>query len=126
MGFVMSREPSAEESETIFSKIIRKEIPADIVYEDERVLAFRDINPVAPVHILVIPKDTIVNVAHAKEGDREILGELLLIAGQIARNEGLEESGYRIVTNNGLNAGQTVFHLHLHLIGGRPLDWPPG
>lgn len=122
----MSREPSAEESETIFSKIIRKEIPADIVYEDERVLAFRDINPVAPVHILVIPKDTIVNVAHAKEGDREILGELLLIAGQIARNEGLEESGYRIVTNNGLNAGQTVFHLHLHLIGGRPLDWPPG
>ncbi len=122
----MSSESSAEERETIFSKIIRKEIPADIVYEDERVLAFRDINPVAPVHILVIPKDTIVNVAHAKEGDREILGELLLVAGQIARDEGLEESGYRIVTNNGLNAGQTVFHLHLHLIGGRPLDWPPG
>jgi histidine triad (HIT) family protein len=122
----MGRESSAEESETIFSKIIRKEIPADIVYEDERVLAFRDINPVAPVHILVIPKDTIVNVAHAKEEDRDILGELLLVAGQIARNEGLEESGYRIVTNNGLSAGQTVFHLHLHLIGGRPMDWPPG
>ena len=125
------REAMTEESEdtigeTIFSKIIRKEIPADIVYEDERVLAFRDINPVAPIHILIIPKETIVNVAAARKDHKEILGELMLTAATIARQEGLEDSGYRIVTNNGLNAGQTVFHLHLHLIGGRPMDWPPG
>lgn len=125
------REAMTEESEdtigeTIFSKIIRKEIPADIVYEDERVLAFRDINPVAPIHILIIPKETIVNVAAARKDHKEILGELMLAAATIARQEGLEDSGYRIVTNNGLNAGQTVFHLHLHLIGGRPMDWPPG
>lgn len=122
----MSHELDSSGGETIFSKIINKEIPADIVYEDDRVLAFRDINPVAPVHILVIPKEHIVNVASAESSHRDVLGELLLATATIARQEGLEESGYRIVTNNGLNAGQTVFHLHLHLIGGRPMDWPPG
>ena len=122
----MTEESEDTIGETIFSKIIRKEIPADIVYEDERVLAFRDINPVAPIHILIIPKETIVNVAAARKDHKEILGELMLTAATIARQEGLEDSGYRIVTNNGLNAGQTVFHLHLHLIGGRPMDWPPG
>lgn len=122
----MSDELESNGGETIFTKIINREIPADIVYEDERVLAFRDINPVAPVHILVIPKEHIVNVASAESNHRDVLGELLLATATIARLEGLEESGYRIVTNNGLNAGQTVFHLHLHLIGGRPMDWPPG
>jgi histidine triad (HIT) family protein len=122
----MAEESEDKIGETIFSQIIRKEIPADIVYEDERVLAFRDINPVAPIHILIIPKETIVNVAAAREEHKEILGELMITAAKIARQEGLEDSGYRIVTNNGLNAGQTVFHLHLHLIGGRPMDWPPG
>jgi histidine triad (HIT) family protein len=122
----MSHELESDGGATIFTKIIKKEIPADIVYEDDRVLAFRDINPVAPVHILVIPKEHIVNVASAESSHREVLGELLLATATIARQEGLEESGYRIVTNNGLNAGQTVFHLHLHLIGGRPMDWPPG
>lgn len=122
----MSDELESNGGETIFTKIINREIPADIVYEDERVLAFRDINPVAPVHILVIPKERIVNVASAESNHRDVLGELLLATATIARQEGLEESGYRIVTNNGLNAGQTVFHLHLHLIGGRPMDWPPG
>ena len=112
--------------ETIFEKIIRKEIPATIVYETERVLAFRDINPVAPVHVLVIPKKPIESIASAVQTDAEILGELMLAAGEVARQEGLEPGGYRVVTNIGADGGQTVFHLHLHVIGGRPLLWPPG
>jgi histidine triad (HIT) family protein len=112
--------------ETIFGKIIRKEIPATIVYETERVLAFRDINPVAPVHVLVIPKKPIESIASAVQTDAEILGELMLAAGEVARQEGLEPGGYRVVTNIGADGGQTVFHLHLHVIGGRPLLWPPG
>jgi histidine triad (HIT) family protein len=114
------------EGDTIFGKIIRKEIPAAIVYEDEEVLAFRDIAPVAPVHILLIPKRPIVNVAAATEEDGVLLGRLMLTAARIAKAEGLEETGYRIVTNNGAHAGQTVFHLHLHILGGRALGWPPG
>jgi histidine triad (HIT) family protein len=113
-------------SDTIFSKIIRREIPATIVYETENVLAFRDIQPVAPTHILVIPKKPLVSVAHAGAEDKELLGELLLAAAEVARQEGLEEGGYRIVANTGLNGGQTVFHLHLHVIGGRSCSWPPG
>jgi histidine triad (HIT) family protein len=112
--------------DTIFGKIIRKEIPAQIVYEDDHVLAFRDINPVAPVHVLVIPKTPIESVAHASEGDALLLGKLLVAAAEIARAEGLQEDGYRIVTNVGANAGQSVFHLHLHVIGGRGMSWPPG
>jgi histidine triad (HIT) family protein len=112
--------------DTIFGKIIRKEIPATIVYENERVLAFRDIAPVAPTHILVIPKKPISSVADAVPTDAELLGELMLAAAEIARQEGLDKDGYRVVTNIGAAAGQTVFHLHLHLLGGRPLEWPPG
>lgn len=114
------------ENDTIFGKIIRREIPATIIYEDEEVLAFRDIAPVAPVHILLIPKRPIVNVAAATEEDSILLGRLMLTAARVAKAEGLEKTGYRIVTNNGANAGQTVFHLHLHILGGRALGWPPG
>lgn len=112
--------------DTIFGKIIRKEIPAQIVYETETVLAFRDVNPVAPVHVLVIPKEPIENIAAAAPTDGELLGELLLAAAEVARREGLEPGGYRIVSNIGRDGGQTVFHLHLHVIGGRSLLWPPG
>ncbi len=111
---------------TIFARIIRREIPADIVYEDDLVLAFRDIAPVAPVHIVIIPKEPLVNLADAKPQHEQLLGRLFLAAGEIARNLGIAESGYRVVTNSGEHAGQSVFHMHLHLIGGRPLRWPPG
>jgi histidine triad (HIT) family protein len=112
--------------DTIFGKIISKEIPAQIVYETDRVLAFRDIDPVAPVHVLVIPKKPIESIATAAQTDAEILGELMLAAAEVARLEGLEPGGYRVVTNIGTDGGQTVFHLHLHVIGGRPMLWPPG
>jgi histidine triad (HIT) family protein len=112
-------------SETIFSKIIRKEIPAEIVYEDDLVLAFRDVHPQAPVHILIIPKQEIVSIAEADEADAALLGHLLLTAKRVATQEGLDE-GYRIVINTGKDGGQTVFHLHLHLLGKRMMAWPPG
>jgi histidine triad (HIT) family protein len=111
---------------TIFKKIIDKEIPADIVYEDERCLAFRDINPQAPVHIQVIPKKEIANVAAAKQEDQDLLGYLLLKAAEIARREGIAAQGFRLVLNNGRNAGQSVDHLHVHVLGGRAMGWPPG
>jgi len=116
----------SSETESIFSKIISKEIPADIVYESENVLAFRDINPQAPTHILIIPKKFIKGVSSAEAEDKEVLGEILLTAAELARNEGLDEGGYRLVINNGEKAGQTVFHLHCHLLGGRGFRWPPG
>jgi histidine triad (HIT) family protein len=112
--------------DTIFGKIIRKEIPAKVVYETERVLAFRDINPVAPIHVLVIPKKPIESISAAVQADSEILGELMLAAAEVARQEGLEPGGYRVVTNIGNDGGQTVSHLHLHVIGGRQMLWPPG
>jgi histidine triad (HIT) family protein len=112
--------------DTIFGKIIRKEIPAKIVLENDRVLAFRDINPQAPVHILIIPKRPIRDLAAAEPDDKEILGELLLTAAELARKEGLHEGGYRVVFNTGVHAGQTVLHLHAHLLGGRVMEWPPG
>ncbi|QDZ39870.1 histidine triad nucleotide-binding protein [Euhalothece natronophila Z-M001] len=112
-------------SNTIFTKIINREIPADIVYEDDRALAFKDINPQAPTHILVIPKKPIPQIAAAEEADQDLLGYLLLIVKQVATEAGLD-SGYRVVINNGPDAGQTVDHLHLHIIGGRSLQWPPG
>ena len=111
-------------SETIFTKIIRKEIPAAILYEDELALAFRDVNPQAPVHFLVIPKKVIPKLSEATEADQSLLGHLLLVANQVAAQEGL--TAYRLVTNCGAEAGQTVFHLHIHVLGGRSLDWPPG
>lgn len=111
---------------TIFKKIIDREIPADIVYEDEFCLAFRDINPQAPVHIQVIPKKEIANILDAKKEDQELLGHLLLKAAEIARKEGVAGAGFRLVLNNGRQAGQSVDHLHVHVLGGRPMGWPPG
>ena len=111
---------------TIFAKIIRKEIPAQIVYEDELALAFRDIQPVAPAHILVIPKQPIPSLADATASDAALLGHLMIVAARVAAEQGLAATGYRVVTNVGADAGQSVFHLHLHIIGGRPLHWPPG
>jgi histidine triad (HIT) family protein len=111
--------------DTIFGKIIRREIPADIVYEDDMALAFRDIHPQAPVHILVIPKKPIVKLADAEPEDHKILGHLLLIVKRVAEQAGLE-NGYRVVINNGADGGQTVYHLHLHILGGRQMEWPPG
>jgi histidine triad (HIT) family protein len=112
-------------TDTIFSKIVRKEIPADIVYEDDRALAFRDLYPQAPVHILIIPKQPIVSLAEAKVEDAGLLGHLLLVVKQVAEREGLAD-GYRVVVNTGNDGGQTVFHLHLHLLGKREMAWPPG
>lgn len=114
------------DGETIFSKIIRKEIPADIVFESERVLAFRDIHPQAPTHILIIPKKQIKDLTAADVSDASLLGELLLTAAELAKKQGLDESGYRVVINNGEGAGQTVFHLHVHLLARRKFAWPPG
>lgn len=111
---------------TIFQKIINKEIPADIIYEDEKALAFRDIVPQAPIHILIIPKKPIVNIGTATPEDKEILGHLLLVAGEIARKENIADQGYRLVTNINEYGGQSVYHLHIHLLGGRQLTWPPG
>jgi len=112
-------------SDTIFGKIIDREIPADIVYEDDLCLAFRDINPQAPVHILVIPKKPIARLADCEAGDQNLLGHLMLAAGNIAREEGISEA-FRLVINNGAEAGQEVFHLHLHILAGRNFSWPPG
>jgi histidine triad (HIT) family protein len=109
----------------IFCRIIRGEAPAKKVYEDERALAFEDINPQAPTHVLVIPKKHIVGLKEAQSEDAEIIGYLHLVAAQIARQRGIED-GYRTVFNVGPRAGQSVFHLHLHLLGGRALRWPPG
>ena len=111
--------------DTLFSKIIARQIPADIVYEDELCLAFRDINPQAPVHILIIPKNPIPKVIDATEADKDLLGHLLIVAGKIAKNEGHEEA-FRLVINNGENAGQSVFHLHVHILAGRNFNLPPG
>ena len=113
-------------TETIFSKIISREIPADIVYEDDLALAFKDVKPQAPVHILVIPKKPIVNLATAESEDAELLGHLLLAVQHIAEQAGLKSNGYRIVINTGSDGGQTVNHLHIHILGGRQMVWPPG
>ncbi len=111
--------------ETLFSKIIRREIPADILWEDELCLAFRDIKPQAPVHFLVIPKKPIVSLASSEDGDSALLGHLMRVAAKVALSEKLEQ-GYRVVTNIGDDGGQSVPHLHLHVLGGRSLAWPPG
>jgi histidine triad (HIT) family protein len=111
---------------TLFEKIISREIPAKIAFEDEEVLAFHDINPQAPVHVLVVPKRVIPRIAEAQPADGTLLGRLLLTAKQIAADLGLNESGFRLVINSGRNGGETVPHLHVHLLGGRPMHWPPG
>ena len=111
---------------SIFQKIIDREVAADILYEDDRALAFRDIAPQAPVHILVIPKQPLLSLAVASDEDRELLGHLLLVIRDVAKQEGLDEAGFRVVANNGEQGGQVVPHLHFHLLGGRPMNWPPG
>ncbi len=108
----------------IFQKIIDRQIPAQIVHEDDRVLAFRDINPQAPVHVLVIPKKAIAKVSDMQKEDCELVGHLLFVAREVAAKEKLTD--YRLVVNNGAGAGQSVFHLHVHLLGGRAMGWPPG
>ena len=112
-------------TDTIFTQIIDRQIPADIVYEDAECLAFRDVNPQAPVHILVVPKQPIARLVEASADDQALLGRLLLTANQVAREQGVGDA-FRLVVNNGAEAGQSVFHLHLHILGGRPFTWPPG
>lgn len=118
-------EAGSQQTETLFTKIINRDIPADIVYEDEQCLAFNDINPQAPTHVLIIPKKVIPKVGDAQPEDQALLGHLLLTAGEIARTLGVEDS-FRLTINHGAKAGQTVFHLHIHLLAGRSFDWPPG
>ncbi len=113
-------------TECIFCKIAAKKIPSTIVAETDMWVAFRDINPQAPTHILIIPRKHLERLADAASEDRELLGELLLAAREVAQKEGLEKEGYRVVINNGPFAGQSVYHLHVHVLGGRPLGWPPG
>ena len=113
-------------SEDLFLKIINREIPADIVYETEEVLAFRDINPQAPVHVLIIPKVHIRTVNDIEPDQAELVGRMFIAAGEIAEEEGLSSDGYRLVMNCNEAAGQMVFHIHLHLLGGRNFSWPPG
>ncbi len=111
---------------TIFEKIAAREIPAKILFEDEEVIAFHDVNPQAPMHVLIVPKRVIPRLAEAKESDQALLGKLLLTTAKLARDLGLSESGYRVVINSGPDAGESVPHVHLHLLGKRALAWPPG
>lgn len=113
-------------SDTLFGKIIRREIPADIVHEDEHVIAFRDINPQAPVHVLFVPKRAIATLDDLRDGDAELVGRLVLAAAEYARREGFAEAGYRTVFNCNADGGQSVYHIHLHLLAGRRMAWPPG
>jgi len=108
----------------LFCRIVRREIPAKVIHEDEHTVAFRDIDPKAPTHVLVIPKEHVPSLNEATDAAQ--IGRLMLVAAQIAKAEGIADEGYRTVVNSGANAGQTVFHLHLHLLGGRRLSWPPG
>jgi len=113
-------------NECLFCKMVSGVIPCDKVHENEYVLAFRDIDPKAPTHILIIPKKHITTLNEINENDQELLGELLLTAKKIAKDEGIDTSGYRTVFNCNSDGGQTVFHIHMHLLGGRPMAWPPG
>ena len=113
-------------SKTLFERIAAREIPAKIVYEDELVLAFNDINPKAPIHVLIVPKKPIPRIAEATAQDQSVLGHLLLKAAEVADKLGLKKSGYRLVFNNGPDAGEAVPHLHCHILGGRKMGWPPG
>lgn len=114
------------EADCLFCKIIDKKIPAKIVHEDEKSLAFQDINPQAPVHLLIIPKRHIIGLSTLQPGETEQVAHLFSVVPKLAREKGISESGFRTVVNSGREAGQTVFHLHVHLLGGRPFQWPPG
>lgn len=111
---------------TIFEKIIAREIPAKIIWEDDDAIAFEDVNPQAPVHVLIVPKRVVPRLASASEADSTLLGKLLVVAGKLAKELGIEKSGYRVVINSGPDAGESVPHLHVHLLGKRALAWPPG
>jgi histidine triad (HIT) family protein len=111
---------------TLFEKIASRQIPAEIVYEDDRVVAFRDIQPQAPVHVLVVPRKAIGRIGEATPEDAALLGHLLLVAAEVARQAGVDRTGYRLVINNGKDGGESVPHLHCHVLGGRALGWPPG
>lgn len=113
-------------SKTLFEKIIARELPSKIAYEDDQVFAFHDINPQAPVHVLVVPKKPIPRIAEAAAGDASLLGQLLLKAAEVAASVGLKSNGYRLVINNGRDGGEAVPHLHVHILGGRHMSWPPG
>lgn len=115
----------SDQDKTLFQKIIDREIPGTIVHEDEHCVAFRDVNPAAPTHILVVPRKPIPRLCDADAGDQQVLGHMMLVAPKIAAEEGYGDA-FRLVINNGAEAGQSVFHLHLHIIAGRPLAWPPG
>jgi len=110
----------------LFCRIVAGETPADVIYKDERCLAFRDTDPQSPVHVLVVPRDHLDSLDDAAQKDEAPLGHLLRVAARVANEQGLSESGYRTVINTGAGAGQSVFHLHLHVLGGRQLNWPPG
>lgn len=110
----------------LFCKVIAREVPATILYEDDDVLAFSDIRPVAPTHALIIPKRHIVSIDESSPDDAELLGKVMLAASQVAQQAGIQEGGWRLVINNGPNAGQSVFHIHAHVLGGRAMHWPPG
>lgn len=114
------------DSNCLFCKIIEKKISAKIVYDDKLTIAFEDVNPQAPVHILVVPKRHISDIHSMTEADKDIVGHLFLTARMIAEEKGLNSKGYRLVINNGAGVGQTVFHIHLHILSGRPFSWPPG
>jgi histidine triad (HIT) family protein len=111
---------------TLFERIIAREAPGRIVYEDDLVVAFHDVRPQAPVHVLIVPRKPILRIGLAAAEDQQLLGHLLLQAAEVARRLGLSEDGYRLVINNGRNGGETVHHLHCHILGGRPMHWPPG
>jgi len=113
-------------TDCIFCKIVNGKIPSDKVYENENVYAFRDLNPVAPVHVLIIPKEHIKSLDEMETSNQNLLGEIMLTAKKIAKSEGLSEDGYRVVSNIGKAGGQAVDHFHLHLVGGRSMQWPPG
>jgi len=116
----------ADMEECVFCKIVGKDIPSELIYEDEQIMAFNDINPKAPVHILIIPKEHFASLNDIPEEKKDVLSHILLKARQIARNLGIDEKGYRIVLNTARDSGQEVFHIHFHLLGGRRMSWPPG
>ena len=113
-------------SKTLFQRIADREIPAQLVYEDDQVIAFRDIKPGAPTHILIVPRKPIPRIAEASPEDAQVLGHMLVKAAEVAKKEGLGSTGFRLVLNNGPDAGESVPHLHCHILGGRPMAWPPG
>ncbi|XP_023173388.1 histidine triad nucleotide-binding protein 1 [Drosophila hydei] len=122
---VEKAQSAAASEDTIFGKILRKEIPCTFIYEDEKCVAFNDVAPQAPTHFLVIPRKPIAQLSTAEEGDAELLGHLMMVGRKVAKQQGLEK-GYRVVINNGQHGAQSVYHLHLHFLGGRQMQWPPG